>query len=128
MRSRLEDPDHYKPTNAALVTFDNTFPARCSFNMTTLTWETKGMTAQAAPEPDDLLWDSLKIGKINRLIRVILVFIFFFLLIFLWAIPITFIVSISNLGTLSQIDGFGWLSGITSVNIIVRYIYTSALL
>jgi len=119
-QSRLDDPDHYQRNGAALVTFNSTFPTRCEFNMSALTWEWKGMTAQPAPEPDDILWDSLKIGKIQRIIRIVLVFIFFFLLIFLWSIPVTFIVSIANLGTLSQINGFGWLSGITNVNIIVR--------
>lgn len=74
------------------------------------------MFADAAPQPTDLLWDSLKIGFWNHILRTVLVTIFLILLVLFWAIPVFFISSIANLATITNIEGFSWLEPILNIN------------
>ncbi len=60
-----------------------------------------------APEPEDVLWDSLAVDYKSHLVRNILVYLFLFALIFFWSIPVGFISALCNLSNLSKIKFLG---------------------
>ncbi|EGC33329.1 hypothetical protein DICPUDRAFT_88828 [Dictyostelium purpureum] len=62
-----------------------------------------------APDPNDVFWPNIHIGLKQYYIRLLLVSVFTFFLIFFWMIPVAFLSGFSNLGTLAKVPAFSWL-------------------
>jgi hypothetical protein len=75
--------------------------------------------AEQAPEPRDIIWNHVAIGHHEFMIRKLFINTFFFFLCFFWAIPVTFVSSLSNLDTLSKVDGFGFLVGLLKLSPVI---------
>lgn len=74
---------------------------------------------EPAPEPRDLLWKHFTVGHHQYMIRKLIVNVFFFFLIFFWAIPVSFVSGLSNLDNLSKVEGFGFLVSLLRQNAVI---------
>lgn len=97
--------------NFAFVTFKDITTAK-NASQSLLTTENlvhpfqQSWVVEPAPQPDNIVWDSLHVSHINRWLRSLIVNIVTFLLIFFWLIPVAFASSLSNLQTLSTLLPF----------------------
>lgn len=67
--------------------------------------------AQPAPDPEDINWQWLDMRGVEKWMRIAFVYILIFLLIFFWAVPVTFIASLSTLENLAKVKGLDFLIG-----------------
>lgn len=78
------------------------------------------MQTQACGELSDIYWANFNISHFQRSMRhVAAVFITFMLIIF-WAIPVTFVASLTTLNSLSSQPGLGWISSVVDLSPILK--------
>jgi len=88
-------------SHAAFVTF-STIQKAAQCNQSRLTHVPGRWHTAPAPEPEDVKWSTLHRRRISLFLRGILVNIAVILLVFFWAIPLTFVSALANLDALAQ--------------------------
>jgi len=109
---RMSDPEHYPTTRTGFVTMDNSFASR------SISYPRKHpyqFEVISAPEPNDVMYSTAGVTFFSRVIRWIVINIFFVLLVLFWTIPIAFAASVTTLSTITALSGFGWLSWILDI-------------
>jgi hypothetical protein len=107
--TRLRDankfPEYYMPTGAAFVTFNSAHSAQICAQIVT-SWKPGVFDTRMAPEPRDILWRSLlRRGRRSRItgrFRQWIVFAAVWSLTIFWLFPITFILGLTSIQSLSQ--------------------------
>jgi hypothetical protein len=117
INDKLSDQEQFKTTKSAFVTFNSTFPVRTQHHPR---MSLNAMSAQPAPEPEDVLWFSLRVTRLSHTIRTILVWAFLFVLVFFWSVLIAFALSFANIGNLSKLGFLDWLDWIINTSPVVR--------
>ncbi|KAI8882901.1 DUF221-domain-containing protein [Backusella circina FSU 941] len=121
LRDASQSPEYYTPTGAAFVTFKSAHSAQICAQIVT-SWKPGVFTTRMAPEPRDLLWRSLlRRGRKDRImgkIRHWIVFAAVWTLTIFWLFPITFILGLSSIQSLSQ--HFSFLRYFLASSLIVR--------
>ncbi|KAI9475882.1 MAG: hypothetical protein EXX96DRAFT_486591 [Benjaminiella poitrasii] len=106
---RLRDTDrsleYYVPTGSAFVTFKSVHAAQICAQIAT-SWKPGVFDTCMAPEPRDVLWRSLlRRGRKSRImgtVRQCIVFVAVWSLTIFWLFPITFILGLTSIETLSN--------------------------
>jgi hypothetical protein len=104
-----------KNTDSAFITFKSRDAAS---KATTTAFTRKGVhwIPHAAPDFNDIRWQSFEYTHRERLVRRILVLILVFFIGIMFFIPITFAQGLANLSTLAKIPGFGWIRKVSEEN------------
>ncbi|CAO3629148.1 unnamed protein product [Cunninghamella echinulata] len=122
---RLRDsnisPEYYKPTSTAFVTFESAHSAQICAQAVTC-WKPGVFDTRLAPEPRDILWTALlRLGRKDKMmgrIRKWIVFCSVWSLTIFWLFPISFILGLTSIESLSQ--HFGFLNYFLNTSTIVR--------
>ncbi|KAI8086133.1 uncharacterized protein BX664DRAFT_334989 [Halteromyces radiatus] len=122
---RLRDanlsPDYYKPTGTAFVTFESAHSAQICAQAVTC-WKPGVFDTTLAPEPRDIMWSTLlRLGRKDKMvgkIRQWVVFCAVWSLTIFWLFPISFILGLTSIESLSQ--HFGFLSYFLDTSLVVR--------
>ncbi|KAI8364721.1 uncharacterized protein BYT42DRAFT_590150 [Radiomyces spectabilis] len=121
LRNVNESPEYYMPTGTAFATFASPHSAQICAQIVT-SWKPGVMETRMAPEPRDLLWPSLlRRGRRDKMmgkLRQCVVFIAVWTLTIFWLFPISFILGLTSIDSLSQ--HFGFLRYFLDTSIVVR--------
>ncbi|KAL6059723.1 phosphate metabolism protein 7 [Balamuthia mandrillaris] len=79
------------------------------------TMRKSGYILKPAPEPSNVFWERLSISPISFILRSIPIYIALFLLIIFWALITVIVAGFTQLESLSELDGFGWLDFINDL-------------
>ncbi|GAA5817097.1 hypothetical protein MFLAVUS_010637 [Mucor flavus] len=105
LRDVNRSPEYYMPTGAAFVTFNSAYSAQICAQIVT-SWKPGVFDTRMAPEPRDVLWRSLlRRGRKDRItgrFRQWIVFAAVWSLTIFWLFPISFILGLTSMQSLSQ--------------------------
>ncbi|KAI8066136.1 hypothetical protein BDF21DRAFT_346071 [Thamnidium elegans] len=105
LRDVNRSPEYYMPTGAAFVTFNSAYSAQICAQIVT-SWKPGVFDTRMAPEPRDILWRSLlRRGRKDRItgrFRQWIVFAAVWSLTIFWLFPISFILGLTSMQSLSQ--------------------------
>ncbi|KAI8087916.1 uncharacterized protein B0P05DRAFT_577814 [Gilbertella persicaria] len=121
LRDQNRSPEYYMPTGAAFVTFRSAHSAQICAQIVT-SWKPGIMVIRIAPEPRDVLWRSLlRRGRKSQMMGIIrqwVVFAAVWSLTIFWLFPITFILGLTSIQSLSQ--HFSFLRYFLASSLVVR--------
>ncbi|KAI8362691.1 hypothetical protein EDC96DRAFT_444876 [Choanephora cucurbitarum] len=121
LRDQTRAPEYYMPTGSAFVTFKSAHSAQMCAQIVT-SWKPGVMAVRMAPEPRDMLWRSLlRRGRKSHMMGVIrkcVVFAAVWSLTIFWLFPITFVLGLTSIQSLSQ--HFSFLRYFLASSMVVR--------